>query len=471
MEGWLLADLDRSCPAADSACRGPTPSGCPRLLLLLDGVPYRSIRTLYDRGRFRNFRPPARLISVFPTLTDPAYDLLFGTGPTPGFEAGYFDRSSNRVTGAFRSYLTGRNEAWVRHADYRLSFIKDAVMYLLPRWVYRGELRRARRILRRRLASGQPRVVLYILSTDGLAHMLLPAQLERELARLDDWIGRLVHEHDGQLEVVVISDHGLSCLPPNCSRLRRFDLVAALRAAGLRPARRLKRPGDVAVPLFGLLDMARIHAFDAHTARLAVAALRTCPEVELVILKGYECLEVYAGAASAVVCHQASDQLGPSYSYQPVIGDPLELAEACATLRAAGQMNSDGFASRQAWLAATAELPFPAGPQRLWEGIFCLCREQPDIVISLKNGWFVGSGLLSRFVRLKGTHGGPHRRASETFAMATGLDLPSPLDLHDLGELLRQEAGWGVGIAPGTARTCQAGDKALRSGEFGMPLK
>jgi hypothetical protein len=372
---------------------------------------------LYRAGGLRLFRRPARLISVFPTLTDPAYDLLFQTGPTPGYEAGYFDSRRNRLTGAFLQYLRGGNEAWARQVDYRLSFFKDAVMYLFPRQVYGSELKRCRRILDARLAAGRRQVALYILSTDGLGHILGPAEIDRELTRLDDWIEQAMYDYRGRLEVVMLSDHGLGTLPPDCTHLRRFDLCRVLRAAGLRVRRRLARAGDVVVPLFGLLDVARLHTYDPATRDRAVAALRTCPEIELLAARDGDQIQVHAGPVSAVVRSRIDPTGRTLYGYQPPTGDPLGLAEACRMLRSAGRMDGDGFASGPDWQEASEELPFPAAPQRLWEGLFSISREQPNLIISLTDRWYVGSGLLSRFVQMQGTHGGLHRRATETFAI------------------------------------------------------
>lgn len=440
---WLTTDAARHDPPGTSRAARPL------LVLLLDGVAYERIRGLYDAGHFRRFQPPARLISVFPTLTDPAYDLLFGTGPTPGYEARYFDRQANRMPRVLSTYLRGQNEAWVRKVDYRLSFLKDAIMYLLPKWVYRSELRHARRVLDKCLAAGNGPVVLYILSTDGLAHMLRPEEIDAHLVRLDEWLERAVTDHDGELEVVMLSDHGLGRLPPGCTRLERFNLGAVLRATGLRLVKRLRRPGDVALPLFGLLDLARLHTHDAATREHAIAALRTRPEIEVLAARDGDRLQVYARDATALVRCRRDDAGLAWYSYEPVQGDPLRLADACAVLRSTGRMDADGFATPSAWLAVTADQDFPAAPSRLWEGLFSLCREQPDIVVSLTERWYVGSGLLSRFVRMQGTHGGLHRRATETFAMTTRLNLPSPLDLRQLGQCLRREFGWPAGPASG----------------------
>ena len=46
---------------------------CPqRLILVLDGVPYQTIADLRAEGRFKHFHDPARMISTFPSSTNPA---------------------------------------------------------------------------------------------------------------------------------------------------------------------------------------------------------------------------------------------------------------------------------------------------------------------------------------------------------------------------------------------------------------
>jgi hypothetical protein len=412
-------------PAAD-------PRSPPFLLLLLDGVAYERIAGLYAAGHFRLFRRPARLISVFPTLTDPAYDVLFETGPTPGYEAGGFDRARNRVTPSLRSYLRGANEAWVRYCDYRLSFLLDALMYLAPRQIFRYELSRVRRVFDARRAAGARQVVLYILSTDGIGHMLTPEQIDHELVRLDGWLERIVYDQRGDLEIALLADHGLSALPPEETGVERFDLAGVLKKAGLHVRKSLRATGDVVLPTFGLLDVARLYAFDAATRACAVAALRDRDEIEILAERDGDAVRVYCGPASAVVRRR-----GDEFAYECVTGDPLELNAVMH-----GHLGGAGYAGRAEWLAGSAEAAFPAGPPRLWDGLFGLTREQPDIVVSLKGRACVGSGLLSRFVRLRGTHGGLHRRVSETFAMTTAVEVPSPCDLGQVRELLQRVFGW-----------------------------
>jgi len=291
-------------------------------------------------------------------------------------------------------------------------------------------------VIDERLARGRQHVVIYLLSTDALGHMLSPPRIEENLIRLDDWLEQLVYDYRGDLEIVMLADHGNHTTPP-----RRLDLRALLHDAGFRVADRLEKPGDVAVPEFGLLDVARVHTFDAETRTRVVNALRVRSEVELLASPDADDVLVFTTTESARVRSRLSSH-ARTYAYDPLQGDPLHLAETCAALRAGGQMDAEGFASESAWLAATHAHDFPNAVPRLWHGLHTISHERPDVVLSLAPAWFVGSGFFSNMAQMHGTHGGLHRRATDTFATTTAVDVPSPLGLRDVYELIRGTFHW-----------------------------
>ena len=71
-----------------------------RLVIILDGVPYETIAELKVEGRFRRFKTPARVISTFPSLTNPAMVEILHHEDSPGYEDHYFDRE--RIHPLFR---------------------------------------------------------------------------------------------------------------------------------------------------------------------------------------------------------------------------------------------------------------------------------------------------------------------------------------------------------------------------------
>lgn len=404
----------------------------PFLLLMLDGVSFEHVAKLRQEGHFRLFREPVRVFSVFPSLTDIAYDAFMHTGPTPGYEAGFFDRDCNRMTNGFLTYLAGTNERWVKRVDYRIPVLEDAIMYLAPRAVFRSELARARRRIDTLFSAGRKSITIYFLSTDGIGHTLPPSQIRQQLIRLDAWIEQLVYDRGGQLEMAMLADHGNTQ-----KRLASFDIRKVLRHSGLHPAERLRSPGDVAVPIFGLLDVARVHTYDLATRDRVVAALRERPEVDLLLVPEGERVRIIARDAVGQVCWRDSPT-GPRFSYEPLCGDPLDYAGVLERLRDAGELDSDGFATAAAWLRASADAQYPAAPPRIRDAFTIRTCEQPEVVASLHDGWFVGSGLLAAFVTMWGTHGGLSRAASETFFCTTSVMPGHDIDLLEARDFVDQ---------------------------------
>lgn len=413
------------------------PTAHPLVLLLLDGVALERVERLYARGHFRLFRPPARVISTFPTLTDPAYDVFFGTGPTPGYEACYMDRNRGRLTNGLGVYLSGANERWVQCADCRLNFVEDGLMYLFPQGVFTSELKRARRALDRVLAAGERFPVIYILSTDALGHMFPADEIERQLRRVDAWVERLVYDLRGRVEIVMMADHGISALPVERGHLKPFDLPQVLRDAGVRVVPQPRQPDDVVVPMFGLLDVARVYVRDEAAKSHVAEVLAHRAEIELVAMRVGPTVEVRRGAARGVI-ERRDDNGTPVYRYRPLVGDPLRLS---GTGTAAPTSNG-AYVTADTWLAASATDVFPGAVPRLWDGLFEVCRDCPDLVASVADEWFVGSGVFSSLVRQHGTHGGLHRRVSETFVMSTSGTLVGPLWLTGVRQFLAGRFGW-----------------------------
>ena len=88
-------------------------------MLVLDGVPYRTVTALRAEGRFRAFRDPARMISTFPSLTNPAMIEILRAEDSPGYEDHYFDRERNRMVGGIQDRMRG--DKFVR-GTFRESF-------------------------------------------------------------------------------------------------------------------------------------------------------------------------------------------------------------------------------------------------------------------------------------------------------------------------------------------------------------
>lgn len=410
------------------------------LILILDGLPFALMDEMWQEGSFRLFHRPGRMIGPFPSLTDVSLSEVFHVGAPLGYEACYYDRCHGRLSDGAQVYLSGANEPWVRATDYRLSFIEDAIMYLFPGGVFKRELAHSRRVLDR---HGSDRTVLYILSTDGLAHRLDWETTKRHLRLLDRWLETIVYDRGARIQVTMFGDHGNTFVPT-----RRLELKRALKSAGLRPVRTLRRSGDVAVPEFGLINFAQLCVFDEPTKAKVVSACRHLEGVELVVFRDRAGgpVRVLSGSGEARVHRRSErDDAGRKtrwYRYERVSGDALELAGIAEQLACQGKLDAEGFARDEDWLMATFDHRFPDCLARLDDATAGAVENPADVLLSLRQGWHAGDPSLGAWVELAGTHGALDRASTNSFVMSTMFESPPYVRPADLPAAINRHVAW-----------------------------
>src|SRR5258708_4163919 len=97
-----------------------------RLVLLLDGVSYADIRALQETTHQKAFQqgyfPASRLISTFPSISDPAWSEILGNDPPPGYQRTYFNAvlgSQVSVNGVTSLAEYEKQMTWKMNSDFR----------------------------------------------------------------------------------------------------------------------------------------------------------------------------------------------------------------------------------------------------------------------------------------------------------------------------------------------------------------
>ncbi len=432
-DGVFETIVDRS-PAADRSDRR-------HLLVVLDSVPYEVVAALWDEGHLRMFPRPTRTIAPFPVMTDVSLSRFFGVGPCPGMEATYYN-GKRRVRG-LANYLAEGNSPWLRRVDFHLPAGDHAFAYLAPPGWFGYELRAIQDGFVR---SGRRFWIGYCVGTsawgmsDGReAHR--DAMLEVE--RFCRW---LLYRTGGQIEITLMSDHGHDLRPGN----HRLNLKGWLREHGFRVVREwLERDDDVLVPEFGVVSCAGIYTHrPARVARTSVLA----PGVELATWRDDAGVHVVRRPRNLPIDqpgrgdihneppeieHAVITRRDGQLRYQPLSGDPLDLAPVVEALRQRGQLDADGFASDEAWFERTRDRDWPDAVYRLWRAFDGLMQYPPDVICSLDDRWYHGNPKLASRIRVESTHGNLRTRSSCGFAMTTAGELPEVLRIEDLPDALR----------------------------------
>lgn len=390
-----------------------------RLVLALDGAAYHHVRALQagtgGRRCFADYQPASRLISTYPSLSEVAWADIFGLGVQDGYQPLHYNRERNRMTGARGLSAMGEIQELHRHIDWHLAGEwTNLAGYLFPRRVFRHELDRTREAFLK--ADGRPEFYALLQTLDYAVHMGRDAG--EYLCAVDAWLSDLRREHarrtGRELEVIILSDHGTDDAVP-----RRVPVPEHLRRSGFRVVDRLRRRGDVVMPVDGMLGTLHAYALAEDVVSLG-AALAELPGVDLVtIADPYRAdeIRVLKRGEEAVIRRR-----GASYAYVPIRGDPLLCAGVAAELKRSRAADRDGYAAGEAWLAATASHRYPAALERIVRAHGALVRNPAPVIVSLEPGRVSvnrPTWILSRLVTLGGTHGALDDRSSCGVALST----------------------------------------------------
>jgi hypothetical protein len=391
-----------------------------RLVLALDGVSYRDLKALQAGINGTNFWgkpghrqaftteegyfPVSRMVSTFPSASDVAWTDIFGDRPLPGYQRTYFSAAANSEISINGVTTTMEHE---RQMDWQVQngFLR-AMGYLFPRHTYDYELHEMAENFWK-TTSQRANYYVYIRASDDAQH--LDRNIFDMLCRLDKSLQALRARYQARaghdLQIVILSDHGHN----HAGRGQRVQVRAFLQRAGYRVAKSIVIPEDVVLPTVGIESWVEIHNFPAATEKLAQL---------LCHLKGVDVLtalipdQTNRFLVMNSKCERAVIDWNPannSFRYATGIGDPIHYRPVVEALARDHQLDANGFAAADDWMAATMTNHYPLALERMVRGLTRSTLNPATILISLDNhyvndGWLVQQG--SRLVTCGSTHGG-----------------------------------------------------------------
>ncbi len=385
------------------------------LLIALDAVPYaaaleahRGSETLPEL--FTAFRPPVPLISTFPSTTSVALAEILaahGLERSPGYEARFFDwRRARRAGGGPISYFRVAFD-WRQFFDWnRKGPVRSLIGSARP---VRSAIREIETALDRFADAPARAYLVYIAPTDTAMHLYGPQSARRVFEALDGALVRARARRATPFDTVIFSDHGIAGGEPLVNVMRKVR--AALRAAGLEPAGRLRRPGQVAMTPYGLVS-----SFELYTApedeEAASAAATRVPGVDLCARTTERGWQVQGAEGSLEF--ERVDLGGELYWQVSSRGtNPLGLSP---------DVLSRGRFRDRDWTELSSSSPYPDPFHRIARA-FELVENPASVACSLAPGFMYGprrTELLARLGkgRLRWTHGALAEEETLGFVMS-----------------------------------------------------
>jgi hypothetical protein len=430
-----------------------------RLVIALDGVPYRTVAALRAEGHFRSFRDPARMVATFPSLTNPAMIEILQAEDSPGYEDHYFDRERNRLVGGIPDRLRGGRfiqGTFREQFDYHAPAFKGALAYVAAPMgailIAEADLEGLLRAIR---ASRAPTFIGYIGETDTLAHLGGEERLKSFLRHLDRALAELIRESKERLEIEMFSDHGNLF-----TDYRRASLSAAIQQAGFVAEKSLTHPRGVVLPKYGLVGAAILFTAPAHRAPLA----EVCASVAGVDFAVYP--EAGLGSSAVTLVSRRGRarvvRAGDRYKYEAVSGDPLNLCGIIEEMGAGGAFDESGLAPGADWLRATRHHQYVDPLRRIFDGFNAHVRHRGDVIVSFEDGYYLGSPLLDTVARLRATHGNLRQGMTEGFAISTRQELGGAVCGYELHRLFELDEARQAGSYFGESGHCRLGPALAR---------
>jgi hypothetical protein len=246
---------------------------------------------------------------------------------------------------------------------------------------------------------------VYIRATDDAQH------LDRDLfdmlcsldEQLQDMRARYKKQEGRDLEILIISDHGHN----HADTFKRVQVGPFLQKAGYRIAESIQNSNDVVLPTTGIEDWVEIHNSPAATIAL-VSLLTGLDGTDLVTGRDPDVPNRFLvmnsqGDRADIDWNPTND----SYRYSLRKGDPLNYQPVVDSLAQKKLLDADGFASSDAWMAATMTNHYPLAPERVAYGLARVTLNPATILISLKNDYVHANWLILRGADLS-TFGSTH---------------------------------------------------------------
>jgi hypothetical protein len=401
-------------------------------LILLDAIPYAAVEdithpSLGEKALFQEFKGPVPVVSTFPSGTNVAIPGLlvpFGVGVSPGYENRHFDWAKNKVRGGGPiSY-------------YRIEFPWRGFFDLTRTGIAAGGLNSLKptsasfKLLRMGIdgfiASEKDLYTIYVGETDLVMHFTGPEAARSLFDALETMLQEVRKKHpDRPFDVVILSDHGVEGGQP-LTNIRK-PVVKALKQAGYRYTKSLRRSDDVVLTPHGLVSNLEAYTSDEKKPHVA-EVLAQVPGVDLCVFEADAGWMIESTDGKALFRRQPAPE-GTCWTYEPLSGDPLNYLPLIDVFSRRTGRTIDCLPDEE-WFEASAICEYPDAFYRL-EQAFQLVENPASVVCSLSLGYMYGARMTDFGARLasrplRWTHGALRWEATLGFLMSDRADWDPP---------------------------------------------
>jgi hypothetical protein len=399
----------------------------PRHLYLgLDSVPYSIFIEAQERGLFKDFRTPSRVIAPFPALSNYAWAVIMNTEKVESYQAKYYHFGLNKIVGRLM-HEVGKPTFPNRFDFSDDRVIKKIMAYITGGGSVKGEMKH---LARKVLASNQPRLFFVLIGTsDIVAHMKGAKGLHKLLKIVDRELLRIREEHFKKfkepLVVTIVSDHGNTLKSGKIISVKK-----ALRKNNFKLTKKLKGPNDVIYHNSGILSVANFFIQDARKIELA-HTFATQPWSDVVSTFDREKDAFLVISQKGTLAFEYSEEKN-EFRIKSLVGeDPLGLVP---------HLPLGKWVPQSQVLEVSVKTGYPDSLMRIQTGLTQRRVNHPaSVIVSLKKGWESGNKFMKILSKLRGrsgTHGALAVLESVGLISSTDYEFPEWVPAREVHKLI-----------------------------------
>jgi hypothetical protein len=400
----------------------------PRHLYLgLDSVPYSIFAEAQERGLFKDFHPPSKVIAPFPALSNYAWAVIMNTEKVESYQAKYYHFGLNKIVG--RLFHEVGKPTFPNRFDFSDDrVIKKIIAYITGGGSVKGEMKH---LADRVLTSNQPRLFFALIGTsDIVAHMKGAKGLHRLLKIVDRELVHIREEHFKKfkepLVVTLVSDHGNTLKSGKIISVKKI-----LKENNFNLTKKLKGPNDVIYYSSGILSVANFFIQDTRKIELA-HVLATQPWSDVVVTFDREKDVFLVISQKGTLAFEYREEKN-EFKIKNLVGeDPLGLVQQNLPL--------GKWIHQSEVLEASVKAGYPDSLMRIQTGITRRRVNHPaSVIVSLKPGNESGSKFMKFLSILKGrsgTHGALAALESVGLISSTDYEFPEWIPAREVHKLI-----------------------------------
>ena len=404
--------------AADSSPR--------HLYLGLDSVPYSIFIEAQERGLFKDFRTPSKVIAPFPALSNYAWAVIMNTEKIESYQAKYYHFGLNKIVGRLM-HEVGKPTYPNRFDFSDDRVIKKIIAYITGGGSVKGEMKH---LADRVLSSNQPRLFFALIGTsDIVAHMKGAKGLHKLLKIVDRELVRIREEHFKKfkepLVITLVSDHGNTLKSGKIISVKKV-----LKENNFKLTKRLKGPNDVIHHTSGILSVANFFIQDTRKIELA-HTLATQPWSDVVVTFDREKDVFLVISQKGTLAFEYREEKN-EFRIRNLVGeDPLGLAP---------HLPLGKWIPQSQVLEVSVETGYPDSLMRIQTGLTQRRVNHPaSVIVSLKPGHESGSKFMKFLSKLRGrsgTHGALAALESVGLISSTDHEFPEWVPAREVHKLI-----------------------------------